>query len=47
MATVVLIGFAFSLSAFFWMPALIEGKYTLRDIVTSKEYADRFVRLRI
>jgi len=26
--------FGFSLSAFFWFPALFEGKYTLRDIVT-------------
>lgn len=26
--------FGFSLSAFFWLPALWEGKYTLRDIVT-------------
>jgi uncharacterized membrane protein len=24
----------FSLSAFFWLPAFLEGKYTLRDIVT-------------
>jgi len=29
----ILLGFA--LSAFFWLPALIEGKYTLRNIVTS------------
>lgn len=33
----------FSLSAFFWLPALIEGKYTLRHIVTAGEYAGRFV----
>ncbi len=26
--------FGFMLSAFFWFPALFEGKYTLRDIVT-------------
>lgn len=26
--------FGFSLSAFFWLPALYEGKYTLREIVT-------------
>lgn len=31
------------LSSFFWLPAFIEGKYTLRDIVTAKEYASRFV----
>jgi len=30
-----LIGFA--LSAFFWIPAFFEGKYTLREIVTDKE----------
>jgi len=36
--------YGFSLSAFFWLPAYIEGKYTLRDIVTGGfEYADRFV----
>lgn len=34
-------GFLFSL--FFWLPAFIEGKYTLRDIVTKNIYADRFV----
>lgn len=32
----------FSLSAFFWLPAYAEGKYTLRDIVTQNEYASRF-----
>ena len=26
--------FGFSISAFFWLPAFLEGKYTLRDIVT-------------
>ncbi len=36
--------YGFLLSAFFWLPAYIEGKYTLRDIVTGGfEYADRFV----
>ena len=30
------------LSAFFWFPAFFEGKYTLRDIVTSEDYASRF-----
>lgn len=33
----------FGLSAFFWMPAFFEGKYTLRDIVTAGEYSSRFV----
>lgn len=33
----------FGLSAFFWIPAYIEGKYTLRDIVTQGEFAIRFV----
>jgi len=34
----------FGLSAFFWQPAFMEGKYTLRDIVTgSGEYKASFV----
>ncbi|MCX6791896.1 MAG: hypothetical protein NT149_02560 [Candidatus Gottesmanbacteria bacterium] len=33
----------FGLSAFFWIPAYFEGKYTLRDIVTSGEASGRFV----
>jgi uncharacterized membrane protein len=33
----------FGLSAFFWLPALLEGKYTLRDIVTAGDYSSRFV----
>ncbi len=33
----------FMLSAFFWMPAFFEGKYTLRDIVTKGNFGDRFV----
>lgn len=37
----ILIGFG--LSAFFWMPALIEGRYTLRNIVTKGEALQRFV----
>lgn len=32
----------FGLSAFFWLPAFFEGKYTLRDVLTNKEYAQRF-----
>lgn len=35
----------FLLSSFFWIPALMEGKYTLRDIVTQKEYDARYVAL--
>ena len=30
------------LSSFFLLPAFFEGKYTLRDIVTAKDYATRF-----
>ena len=37
----VLLGFM--LSAFFWIPAFFEGKYTLRDIVTAGQIAGRFV----
>jgi len=33
----------FGLSAFFWVPAFFEGKYTLRDIVTAGEVLERFV----
>ncbi len=32
------------ISAFFWIPAFFEGKYTLRNIVTAGEYASRFVQ---
>lgn len=32
-------------SAFFWIPAFFEGKYTLRDIVTAGDYKTRFVEL--
>lgn len=35
----------FSLSAFFWIPGLFEGKYTLRDIVTKGGYITSFVSL--
>ena len=35
----------FGVSAFFWMPAFFEGKFTLRDIVTANEYKSRFVSL--
>lgn len=33
----------FGLSAFFWLPAFFEGKYTLRNIVTAGGMAERFV----
>ncbi|MBI5123523.1 hypothetical protein HZA75_06720 [Candidatus Roizmanbacteria bacterium] len=33
----------FVASAFFWLPAFFEGKYTLRDIVTSNEVLNRFI----
>ncbi|MCL4418697.1 YfhO family protein [Patescibacteria group bacterium] len=32
----------FGLSAFFWIPGLLEGKYTLRNIVTKGGYVGRF-----
>ena len=38
-----LIVLGFSLSAFFWIPGLLEGKYTLRNIVTKGGYVGRFV----
>ncbi|MFC1646657.1 hypothetical protein ACFL1A_00080 [Patescibacteria group bacterium] len=44
-STVIYISLGFMLSAFFWVPALFEGKYTLRDIVTQNEIKDRFVPL--
>jgi len=37
----VLMGFL--LSAFYWAPGFFEGKYTLRDIVISGGFTDRFV----
>lgn len=40
------LGFGFLFSFFFWFPAFIEGKYTLRDIVAKKEYIDRFVEIK-
>lgn len=42
--TLYLILIGFGLSAFFWLPAFMEGKYTLRDIVTGGgEYTKSFV----
>lgn len=43
LVSIVVIGFL--LAAFFWIPGLFEGKYTLRNIVTKGEYAKRFVDL--
>lgn len=44
LSSFILILLGFGLSAFFWMPAFMEGKYTLRDIVTGGgEYARNFV----
>ncbi|MBP6098747.1 MAG: hypothetical protein KA477_02080 [Candidatus Levybacteria bacterium] len=41
------IGYGVLLSAFFWIPAFLEGKYTLRDIVTgSDEYSHRYIDLK-
>ncbi|EKD86934.1 MAG: hypothetical protein ACD_37C00097G0005 [uncultured bacterium] len=37
--------YGFLISAFFWVPAFMEGKYTLRDIVTENEALTRFVNL--
>lgn len=42
MICIMLIGFG--ISAFFWVPAVFEAKYTLRNIVTSGEYSTRFVK---
>lgn len=41
-----LVFFGFGLSAFFWVPAFFEGKYTLRDIVTMGGYFNRFVEFK-
>lgn len=35
--------FGFTLASFFLLPAFLEGKYTLRDIVTGDEYSKRFI----
>ncbi|MBI2031266.1 MAG: glycosyltransferase family 39 protein [Candidatus Levybacteria bacterium] len=44
LTSLMLIGFG--LSAFFWIPGLLEGKYTLRNIVTAGGYIGRFVNFR-
>jgi len=36
----------FGLSSFFWLPAFIEGKYTLRNIVTAGVGPERFVPIK-
>ncbi len=40
---VIVLGLCFT--SFFWTPAFFEGKYTLRDIVTAKEYMSGFVEV--
>lgn len=35
----------FLLSAFFWIPALLEGRYTLRNLLTAGSYTISFVKL--
>lgn len=43
---IIFISIGFGLSTFFLVPAFLEGKYTLRDIVTgNNEYSGRFVSL--
>ena len=41
--SILLIVLGFGLAAFFWIPGLLEGKFTLRNIVTKGIYKDRFV----
>lgn len=41
-----LIAIGFLLSAFFWVPALLEGKYTLRNLLTAGTYINRFVNFK-
>lgn len=36
----------FGIASFFWIPAVLEGKYTLRDIVVGDEYKNSFVALK-
>ena len=45
-ASIISLFFGLLLSFFFWFPAFLEGKYTLRDIVTAGAYQDRFVNLK-
>ena len=41
--SIIFIGF--SISCFFWLPALLEGKYTLRNIVTKGTYISSFISI--
>ncbi|MEK7572808.1 MAG: 6-pyruvoyl-tetrahydropterin synthase-related protein [Patescibacteria group bacterium] len=41
-----IVGLGLGLSAFFWIPGLLEGKYTLRNIVTAGGYIGRFVNFK-
>lgn len=41
--SVIAISLGMLLSAFFWLPAYREGRYTLRDIVTKGDISNRFV----
>lgn len=36
----------FGLSSFFWIPAFVEGKYTLRNIVTAGQHVNNFTNLK-
>lgn len=42
-AAAIVLGFL--LASFFWVPALLEGQYTLRNIVTKGEYVTKFVTI--
>jgi len=41
----ILIILGLTLSAFFWIPSLMEGKYTLRSVVRTVDFSDRFASL--
>lgn len=41
--TISSLGYGAMLSFYFWFPAFMEGKYTLRDILTAGEYSKHFV----
>lgn len=45
MSVLLIIFFGFLLSTFFWMPALFEGHYTLRDKIIAGGYSNRFIPL--
>lgn len=44
--TLYLILIGFGLSSFFWIPAFVEGKYTLRNVVTAGGYVNNFINLK-